>query len=305
MSAASGTAITLVTPKQARDLDAIRKPHANTEINEWSANGDAAAAAAAAPKREPRPPRERETRRPRHTKPHERDGVAYAKLIVGAGRTSGLEPADVVGAVVDNTHLENADVRNVRVLERFSFVEVPAGRAQEVAGKVSGNQIRGVELRLEVTHHGDEQRHHAHQPRPDRAASSSTMPRPKTVENFLKLSRDGFYDGLVFHRVIRDFMIQGGCPHGTGTGGPGYEFEDEFNEHKIVRGALAMANSGPNTNGSQFFIVTTMPPPGSTASTRFSVRSRPGWRPSMPSRASRPARGPPCRGRQDRARRGA
>jgi peptidyl-prolyl cis-trans isomerase B (cyclophilin B) len=80
---------------------------------------------------------------------------------------------------------------------------------------------------------------------------------PKTVENFVKLSQDGYYDGLVFHRVIRDFMIQGGCPHGTGTGGPGYEFEDEPNEHKIVRGALAMANRGPDTNGSQFFIVTT------------------------------------------------
>ena len=80
---------------------------------------------------------------------------------------------------------------------------------------------------------------------------------PKTVENFLKLSRDGYYDGLVFHRVIRDFMIQGGCPEGTGTGGPGYEFEDEINEKKIVRGALAMANRGPGTNGSQFFIVTT------------------------------------------------
>jgi cyclophilin family peptidyl-prolyl cis-trans isomerase len=80
---------------------------------------------------------------------------------------------------------------------------------------------------------------------------------PKTVENFRKLAGDGFYDGLVFHRVIRDFMVQGGCPQGTGTGGPGYTFEDEFNQHKIVRGALAMANSGPNTNGSQFFIVTT------------------------------------------------
>jgi peptidyl-prolyl cis-trans isomerase B (cyclophilin B) len=80
---------------------------------------------------------------------------------------------------------------------------------------------------------------------------------PKTVENFRKLAGDGFYDGLVFHRVIPDFMIQGGCPQGTGTGGPGYTFEDEFNEHKIVRGALAMANAGPNTNGSQFFIVTT------------------------------------------------
>ena len=80
---------------------------------------------------------------------------------------------------------------------------------------------------------------------------------PKTVENFRKLAGDGFYDGLVFHRVIRDFMIQGGCPEGTGTGGPGYTFEDEINEHKIVRGALAMANAGPNTDGSQFFIVTT------------------------------------------------
>ena len=80
---------------------------------------------------------------------------------------------------------------------------------------------------------------------------------PKTVENFRKLSTDGFYDGLIFHRVIPDFMIQGGCPEGSGTGGPGYTFEDEFNQHKIERGALAMANSGPNTNGSQFFIVTT------------------------------------------------
>jgi cyclophilin family peptidyl-prolyl cis-trans isomerase len=79
---------------------------------------------------------------------------------------------------------------------------------------------------------------------------------PKTVENFIKLSRDGFYEGVIFHRVIPDFMIQGGDPTGTGTGGPGYEFEDEFNEHKVVRGALAMANAGPNTNGSQFFIVT-------------------------------------------------
>jgi cyclophilin family peptidyl-prolyl cis-trans isomerase len=80
---------------------------------------------------------------------------------------------------------------------------------------------------------------------------------PKTVSNFTRLAQQGFYDGVIFHRIIRDFMIQGGDPTGTGTGGPGYTFEDEFNDHKIVRGALAMANAGPNTNGSQFFIVTT------------------------------------------------
>jgi cyclophilin family peptidyl-prolyl cis-trans isomerase len=79
---------------------------------------------------------------------------------------------------------------------------------------------------------------------------------PKTVENFKKLAGDGFYDGVIFHRVIPDFMIQGGDPTGTGRGGPGYQFEDEFNEHPVERGALAMANAGPNTNGSQFFIVT-------------------------------------------------
>jgi peptidyl-prolyl cis-trans isomerase B (cyclophilin B) len=84
---------------------------------------------------------------------------------------------------------------------------------------------------------------------------------PETVANFRKLAGDHFYDGIIFHRVITDFMIQGGCPQGTGTGGPGYTFADEFNQHKVVRGALAMANAGPNTNGSQFFIVTTAAAP--------------------------------------------
>jgi cyclophilin family peptidyl-prolyl cis-trans isomerase len=84
---------------------------------------------------------------------------------------------------------------------------------------------------------------------------------PKTVGNMRTLAEKGFYDGLTFHRIIRDFMIQGGCPQGTGTGGPGYEFEDEINQHKVERGALAMANAGPNTNGSQFFIVTTAAAP--------------------------------------------
>jgi ATP-dependent RNA helicase DeaD len=138
----SGRAITLITPKQRRDLEAIER-HAKTEIEEWSPEGPRP--------RERRTRRERETRRPRHTKPHARDGVPYAKLVVGAGRRDGIEPADVVGAVVDHTHLENADVRHVRVLERFSFVEVPAHRAAEVAGKVNGKRVRGTELRVEVT----------------------------------------------------------------------------------------------------------------------------------------------------------
>jgi ATP-dependent RNA helicase DeaD len=135
----SGRAVTIVTPKQRRELSAIER-HANTEIEKWSPNGK--------PRR--RDP-ERETRRPRHTKPHPRDGVPYSKLILSAGRQQGLEPADVVSAVVDNTHLENDDVRNVKVLERFSFVEVPADRAGQVAEAVSGNEVRGVELRMEVT----------------------------------------------------------------------------------------------------------------------------------------------------------
>ena len=83
----------------------------------------------------------------------------------------------------------------------------------------------------------------------------------QTVGNFVGLARQGFYDDTVFHRIIHDFMIQGGCPQGTGTGGPGYDFADEINERKLVKGVLAMANAGPNTNGSQFFIVTSAATP--------------------------------------------
>src|SRR5205823_6517262 len=109
---------------------------------------------------------------------------------------------------------------------------------------------------------------------------------PKTVENFTKLAGEGFYDGVIFHRVIPDFMIQGGDPTGTGMGGPGYQFEDEFNDHKIERGALAMANAGPNTNGSQFFIVTADACPWLDARTPAFGRSRPAWTSSTRSRRS-------------------
>jgi ATP-dependent RNA helicase DeaD len=144
----SGRAITLITPKQRRDLEAIER-HAKTEIEQWSANGKPAERRSRAERESRRDP-DRQTRRPRHTKPHPRDGVPYAKLIVSPGREAGVEPADVVSAVVDNTHLENDDVRNVKVLERFSFVEVPAERAGEVAEAVSGNEVRGAKLRVEV-----------------------------------------------------------------------------------------------------------------------------------------------------------
>jgi ATP-dependent RNA helicase DeaD len=139
----SGRAITIITPKQRRELSAIER-HANTEIEQWSPNGDR-------PERRPKKPeQERETRRPRHTKPHAKDGVPHTKLVLGAGRSQGLEPADVVSAMVDHSHLEGEDVRHVRVLERFSFAEVPAERAKEVVKKVDGKSVRGVELKVEV-----------------------------------------------------------------------------------------------------------------------------------------------------------
>ncbi len=176
----TGRAITMITPKQREDLEAIER-HAKTEIPEWSApNGDAPArprrervprpekveeepkateepTAEAPPAEEPPAEEKREEpreerpqpRRPRHTKPRPRDGKV-AKLIVGAGRAQDVEPADLIAAIVDNCHLDGEDVRNVRVLERFSFVEVPAERAEEVVEKVNGNDVRGVPLRLEV-----------------------------------------------------------------------------------------------------------------------------------------------------------
>jgi ATP-dependent RNA helicase DeaD len=199
----TGRAITLITPKQHEDLEAIER-HANTEIPVWTApNGKAperpkrkredapkpeeaeelpveaeepkvAAPASEERSEEPREGRPRrrrragaghardegaapepvederpQTRRPRHTKPRPRDG-SVAKLLIGAGRAQGFEPADLIGAIVDNCHLDGEDVRNVRVLERFSFVEVPADRASEVVEKVNGNEVRGVPLRLEV-----------------------------------------------------------------------------------------------------------------------------------------------------------
>ena len=107
-----------------------------------------------------------------------------------------------------------------------------------------------------TVHSSPMQRDHPDEPRARSTVELFPDDAPKTVENFVKLANDGFYDRVIFHRVIPDFMIQGGDPTGTGCGGPGYSFEDEFNDHKVERGALAMANAGPNTNGSQFFIVT-------------------------------------------------
>jgi ATP-dependent RNA helicase DeaD len=147
----SGRAITFITPKQRRDLEAIER-HAKTEIGPWSADSPAAAQPKRGSERKPRErsPDERETRRPRHTKPRKVPSGERAKLIVKAGLKQGLEPADVIGAIVDHSHLEGEDITNVRLLDRFSFVEVPASRAEEVASTVSGKTVRGVPLKLEV-----------------------------------------------------------------------------------------------------------------------------------------------------------
>ncbi len=147
----SGRAITLITSKQRSDLQAIER-HAKTEIPAWSSNGGAPRPPPREQERAPSPAEDErpEPRRPRHTKPRRTEAVPTAKLILGAGRGHGFEPADVVGAVVDHSHLDGEEVRNVRVLERFSFVEVPADRAPEVVEKVTGNEVRGVPLRLEV-----------------------------------------------------------------------------------------------------------------------------------------------------------
>jgi len=138
----SGRAITFITPKQRRELEAIER-HAKTEIGPWSADGK--------PEQKPRKREpDREVRRPRHTKPRKARDGGRAKLVVAAGLKQGLEPADVVGAIVDHSHLEGEEITNVRLLDRFSFVEVPAERAEEVASTVSGKTVRGVPLKLEV-----------------------------------------------------------------------------------------------------------------------------------------------------------
>ena len=253
--ARAGRAITLITPKQRRDLEAIER-HAKTEIEEWSENGDRPERRRARPQRRPgATPSARRAGPGTPSRTRATTACPTPSSSSARARRDGLEPADVVSAVVDNSHLENDDVRNVRVLERFASSRCPAARAGEVAEKVNGSESGASELRVEVAKR-DEPGDDAHEPRSDRDRAVRRRRAEDGGELPQARPRDGFYDGLIFHRVIRDFMIQGGCPQGTGTGGPGYEFEDEINEHKIERGALAMANRGPDTNGSQFFIVT-------------------------------------------------
>jgi ATP-dependent RNA helicase DeaD len=139
----SGRAITFITPKQRRELEAIER-HASTEIGLWSPDGGVK------PKREGDAERKPRPRQRRHTKPRQKSGDKRVKLIVSAGSKQGLEPADVIGAIVDHSHLAGEDISNVRLLDRFSFVEVPASRAEEVAKTVSGKTVRGVPLKLEV-----------------------------------------------------------------------------------------------------------------------------------------------------------
>jgi ATP-dependent RNA helicase DeaD len=155
----SGRAITFVTPRQRRELQAIER-HAGISIATWSPNGRAAQPPDGAGDGERRAPdaapetvaaeNGSEPRRPRHTKPSRPAEGPSTKLVVGAGRAQGLEPADVIGAIVDRSHLEGEDIRNVRLLEQFSLVEVPTPRADEVVAKVNGSQVRGIPLKVEV-----------------------------------------------------------------------------------------------------------------------------------------------------------
>ncbi len=148
--AEEGVAKADAAAQRVAKADAAEGDAAKTAASERDEAGMDSSARGERPRRR-RPRGERETRRPRHTKPNAREGVSYAKLVVGAGEGDGIEPADIVGAIVDHTKLENDDVRNVRVLQRFSFVSVPDELAQRVATEVSGKRVRGVELRLEVT----------------------------------------------------------------------------------------------------------------------------------------------------------
>jgi superfamily II DNA/RNA helicase len=223
----SGRAVTLITPKQRRDLEAIKR-HARAELEEWSPDGAARERALREARGRSRPARGARAGRRRGGggRPH-------------ASRERRRAPRARAGAL----HLRRGAGGPGRG---------GGGEGERQASPGHRAPVGGDETMSQATMHTN---HGAID------VELFADDAPKTVENFLKLSRDGYYDGLVFHRVIKDFMIQGGCPQGTGTGGPGYEFEDEINDHKVARGALAMANRGPDTNGSQFFIVTTAAAP--------------------------------------------
>ena len=234
----SGRAITFVEPRQARELAAIEK-HANTRISPWAEG--AHVAPAKVEERAPAPPPQAARRAPRVNG----DG-SFRKLIASGGRAAGLAEADLIAAVARDRPRRRGDPQRA-----------PAGALRALRGARRPGRPRG---RLGRRHR--RARPHAAPGTRERLMtrmSEMTMTTnkgdivfemfdddaPKTVGNMRDLAEKGFYDGLTFHRIIRDFMIQGGCPQGTGTGGPGYTFEDEFNDHKVVRGALAMANAGP------------------------------------------------------------
>ena len=235
----SGRAITFVEDRQKRELEAIER-HIGTSIAQWEQG-------AVAP---PTPVRERPRR---HSKPRisrrDDDGALRRSSCSAAAAPPGCAWPTSSARSPPRPGLDGEAVRDVLVLDRFSFLSVPGrrGRARDRGARRRATRARAPALSLRARQ-GKVGRCRPPRCRPPRARSSSscsTRTRPKTVENFRKLAADGFYDGLTFHRVIKDFMIQGGCPQGTGTGGPGYTFEDEINPHKVVRGALAMANAGP------------------------------------------------------------
>ena len=258
----SGRAITFVTPRQRRELEAIER-HAGIAIAEWSRDGGAGAATGeaangGAPSAGPHPPqRAVAERRGASPSAHEAErALRWRGHQARRGRRPRTRPR-AGGRDRGDRGPFAARGRGRAQREGAGAVQPRRGaRRPRRGGRRQGRRATGAWPAVARGDRAPVSRATLHTSQGPVTVELFDGDAPKTVDNFRRLASEGFYDGLIFHRVIPSFMVQGGCPQGTGTGGPGYTFEDEINEHRVERGALAMANAGPDTNGSQFFLVT-------------------------------------------------